>query len=670
ILGPSVLTVSARLFSRVAYCEADVNNNVSLEAATRKPAPEFKWHILWEFVKPQLFSLIGAVVLAFAAAILNIKIPLMLGDLVNVVAQFLREHARNYIQEISRPALKLLALYGLQGLLTSGYIILLSRVGERVAADMRKTLFASLLRQDVAFFDANKTGQLVNRLTADIQEFKSSFKLVISQVRTAALAPQEHCYAASLQMPLSHSFTHLQGLRSVTQTAGCFVSLYIISPKLTGLTVVVLPCLVGAGALIGSFLRKLSRLAQEQVAKATGVADEALGNVRTVKAFAMEERELQHRPWNYFCGRDFNSKQGAVPWRAHVLSGRIADCSEVKNNCTFCFSLANIFVTYRLSVLRSLASISILFGQMVRGISSGARVFEYLALKPTIPLSGGGRIPYHSLTGRVDFMNISFSYPTRPGHQVLRKFNLTLPPCKTVAIVGESGGGKSTVASLLERFYDPTNGVIMLDGVDIRTLDLSWLRGQVVGFINQEPVLFGSSIMDNIRFGKPEATDAEVIHAAEQANAHRFITAFPEGYNTVVGLTYPGERGVTLSGGQKQRIAIARALIKNPTVLVLDEATSALDAESERVVQEALDRVTRGRTVLIIAHRLSTIQAADLICVMSNGRIVEVRQEDCLKHEMICPEFYLTAFLFIQAGTHLELLSKGGFYSELIRRQR
>ncbi|TWW73807.1 ATP-binding cassette sub-family B member 8, mitochondrial [Takifugu flavidus] len=621
ILGPAVLTVSARLFSRVAYCEADVNNNIPLEAAAKKPPPEFKWHILWEFVKPQLFALVGAVVLAFAAAILNIKIPLMLGDLVNVVAQYLREQTRNYIQEISAPALKLLALYGLQqGLLTSGYIILLSRVGERVAADMRKTLFASLLRQDVAFFDANKTGQLVNRLTADIQEFKSSFKLVISQ-----------------------------GLRSVTQTAGCFVSLYIISPQLTGLTVVVLPCLVGAGALIGSFLRKLSRLAQEQVAKATGVADEALGNVRTVKAFAMEERELQLYAYEVDKSCDLNENLGAgiavfqglsnVALNCIVLGTIFAGGTLIANKEMSPGDLMSFLVASQ-TVQRSLASISILFGQMVRGISSGARVFEYLALKPSIPLSGGRRIPYHSLTGRVDFTNISFSYPTRPGHQVLKKFNLTLPPCKTVAIVGESGGGKSTVASLLERFYDPTSGAIMLDGVDIRTLDLSWLRGQIVGFINQEPVLFGSSIMDNIRFGKPEATDAEVIFAAEQANAHRFITAFPDGYNTIV-----GERGVTLSGGQKQRIAIARALIKNPTILVLDEATSALDAESERVVQEALDRATRGRTVLIIAHRLSTIQAADLICVMSNGRIVE-------------------------AGTHLELLSKGGFYSELIRRQR
>uniref|UniRef100_A0A1A8IT91 ATP-binding cassette, sub-family B (MDR/TAP), member 8 n=1 Tax=Nothobranchius kuhntae TaxID=321403 RepID=A0A1A8IT91_NOTKU len=524
LLGPAVLTVSARLFFHVAHCEADKNNNTLVEVTAKVPIPDFKWHILWEFVKPQLFALVCAVVLAFGAAILNIQIPLMLGDLVNIVARYLRENTGNYISEIQGPALKLLGLYGVQGLLTSGYIILLSRVGERVAADMRKTLFASLLRQDVAFFDANKTGQLVNRLTADIQEFKSSFKLVISQ-----------------------------GLRSITQTIGCFVSLYIISPKLTGLTVIVLPCLVGAGALIGSFLRKLSRLAQEQVAKATGVADEALGNVRTVKAFAMEERELQSYAYEVDKSCEMNENLGTGIAIFQGLSNMALNCivlgtifaggTLISSNEMSPGDLMSFLVASQ-TVQRSLASISILFGQVVRGISSGARVFEYLSLQPTILLCGGGRIPYHSLTGRVDFLNISFSYPTRPGHEVLKKFNLTLPPCKTVAVVGESGGGKSTVAALLERFYDPTSGVVMLDGLDIRTLDLSWLRGQVIGFINQEPVLFGSSIMENIRFGKPDATDAEVISAAKQANAHRFITSFPDGYNTTVGMwvCYPNRQ--------------------------------------------------------------------------------------------------------------------------------
>ncbi|XP_037392187.1 mitochondrial potassium channel ATP-binding subunit isoform X2 [Pygocentrus nattereri] len=599
LVGPATLTVTARLLGGVAYCHADFNNNLSAEVQVKEKGPEFSWAVLWEFVRPQLLALIGAIILAFGAAALNIQIPLMLGELVNVVAQHLREHAGNYMRDIRAPAFKLLGLYCLQGLLTSGYIILLSRVGERVAADMRKTLFTSLLRQDVAFFDANKTGQLVNRLTADIQEFKSSFKLVISQ--------------------------------------------------LTGLTVVVLPCLVGAGALIGSFLRRLSRKAQEQISKATGVADEALGNVRTVRAFAMEDRELEMYATEVEKSAVMNEALGTGIAVFQGLSNIVLNCivlgtifaggSLMAHNDMSPGDLMSFLVASQ-TVQRSLASISILFGQMVRGISAGARVFEYLALEPTIPLMGGGRIPHKSLTGRVDFMNINFSYPTRPGNQILKNFNLTLPPCKTVAIVGESGGGKSTVAALLERFYDPSGGVIMLDGLDIRTLDPSWLRGHVIGFISQEPVLFGTSVLENIRFGKPGATDAEVVAAAKQANAHTFITGFPDGYNTVV-----GERGVTLSGGQKQRIAIARALIKNPSILILDEATSALDAESERVVQEALDRATTGRTVLIIAHRLSTIQGADLICVMSNGKVVE-------------------------AGTHLELLSKCGLYAELIRRQR
>eukprot|EP00079_Xenopus_tropicalis_P036549 XP_017950320.1 PREDICTED: ATP-binding cassette sub-family B member 8, mitochondrial-like [Xenopus tropicalis] len=221
--------------------------------------------------------------------------------------------------------------------------------------------------------------------------------------------------------------------------------------------------------------------------------------------------------------------------------------------------------------------------------------------------------------------SLSPSYPTRPGHEVLRSFDLRIPHGKTVALVGQSGGGKSTVAALLERFYDPTEGAVQLDGVDIRILDPSWLRGEVIGFINQEPVLFGTTIIENIRFGRPDATDAEVHEAAIQANADSFIRSFPEGYNTML-----GERGVTLSGGQKQRVAIARALLKDPKILILDEATSALDTESERAVQVALDRARSGRTVLVIAHRLSTISEADFIVVLSKGQVAEVRGADWL----------------------------------------
>uniref|UniRef100_A0A8B9CJ04 Mitochondrial potassium channel ATP-binding subunit n=1 Tax=Anser brachyrhynchus TaxID=132585 RepID=A0A8B9CJ04_9AVES len=515
-----------------------------------------------------LLALSAAVVLALGAALLNVRIPVLLGQLVNVVAR----GAQSRLPPACFP----------QGLLTFGYIALLSRVGEQVAASMRKALFISLLRQDVAFYDANRTGQLVNRLTADVQEFKSSFKLIISQ-----------------------------GLRSSTQAAGCILSLYLLSPKLTGLLLLVMPTLVGAGALVGSFLRSLSRRAQEQVAKATGVADEVLGNVRTVRAFAMEDQQA-----GLYCAEAEHSSQ-----LSQRLGLGIAAFQGLSNLALNGIVLGTIFVGGSLmagnelspgdlmsflvasqTVQRSMANISILFGQVVRGLSAGARVLEFMTLEPKVPLRGGASIPSHSLLGHVAFHRVSFSYPTRPGHPVLRDFSLSLPPGKTVAIVGPSGGGKSTVAALLERFYEPTQGSITLDGHDIASLDPSWLRGQVIGFISQDPVLFGTTIMENIRFGKPGASDEEVYAAARLANADGFIRSFPEGYGTVV-----GERGAALSGGQRQRIAIARALLKDPAVLVLDEATSALDAESERVVQAALERAARGRTVLVIAHRLSTV---------------------------------------------------------------
>ncbi|XP_062955302.1 mitochondrial potassium channel ATP-binding subunit isoform X1 [Cynocephalus volans] len=616
LLGSMVLSKRPRL-CLVALCEAEE----ALPAYARPHVVDsyFNWELFWQFLRPHLLVLGVAIVLALGAALVNVQIPLLLGQLVEIVAKYTRDHVGSFMTESRSLGTHLLILYGIQGLLTFGYLVLLSHVGERMAMDMRRALFSSLLRQDIAFFDAKRTGQLVSRLTTDVQEFKSSFKLVISQ-----------------------------GLRSCTQVAGCLVSLSMLSPRLTLLLMVATPALMGVGTLMGSGLRKLSRQCQEQIARATGVADEALGNVRTVRAFAMEQREEER----------YGAELEACCCKAEELGRGIALFQGLSNIAFNCMVLGTLFIGGSLvagqqltggdlmsflvasqTVQRSMANLSILFGQVVRGLSAGTRVFEYMAQSPCIPLSGGCYIPREHLRGSITFQDVCFSYPCRPGFEVLKDFTLTLPPGKIVALVGQSGGGKTTVASLLERFYDPTAGVVMLDGRDLRTLDLSWLRGQVVGFISQEPVLFGTTIMENIRFGKLEASDEEVYAAAREANAHEFITSFPEGYNTVV-----GERGTTLSGGQKQRLAIARALIKQPTVLILDEATSALDAESERIVQEALDRASAGRTVLVIAHRLSTVRGADHIVVMANGRVWE-------------------------AGTHEELLRKGGLYAELIRRQ-
>ncbi|XP_033021666.1 mitochondrial potassium channel ATP-binding subunit isoform X1 [Lacerta agilis] len=615
LAGPAFLGLGAGF--RRAFCQEVQRIEVVCVPPPVDKEPDFNWAMFWKFLRPQLLALIAAVLFALGAAMLNIQIPLLLGKMVNVVAQHMR--VADYIRVARRPALRLLSVYGLQGLMTFGYILLLSWIGERVANRMRKQLFSSFLRQEVAFFDANQTGQLVNRLTTDIQEFKSSFKLVISQ-----------------------------GLRSLTQTVGCFVTLYLISPKLTGMLVVVMPILVGAGAYIGGSLRKLSRKAQEQVAKATAVANEALGNVRTVRAFAMEPKELEQYGAEVDQASHLNMKLGLG----------IAFFQGLSNVALNCIVLGTIFVGGTLlageemtpgdlmsflvssqTVQRSLASMSILFGQVVRGMSAAARVFEYMTFPPETGVCDKEQLACSMLSGRIEFHDVTFSYPTRLGAKVLQNFSLTIPANKTVAIVGPSGGGKSTVAALLERFYEPSEGAIFLDGRDICTLDPTWLRGDIIGYINQEPVLFSTSIMENIRFGKPCASDAEIYAAARLANADEFIRSFPDGYNTVV-----GERGVTLSGGQKQRVAIARALIKNPKVLILDEATSALDAESEHVVQEALDRAVAGRTVLVIAHRLSTVKDADLIVVLSKGHVAE-------------------------SGTHTELLRKGGIYAELIRRQ-
>ncbi|KAM0730109.1 Mitochondrial potassium channel ATP-binding subunit [Formica fusca] len=586
------------------------------------PELTFEWTKFFKYLYPHIWYLLLALSSALIVALLNIQIPQCVGSVINVLTEICQnksDSTKQIILQLTQPAFVLARMYIAQAFFTFVYIYTLSHVGERIAVSLRQDLFKSIIMQDIEFFDKTRSGEIVSRLTSDIQDFKSSFKTCIAQ-----------------------------GLRSLTQIIGCVISVIVISPQLTTLVVFSLPTIIFIGTLLGKSLRKLSMEAQNQVAKSTAVCEEAIQNIRTVRAFAAEEKEaemfykeVEHSSELYerlgfgigFFQAGTNLLLNGILLSTLYFGGHLLSTGELSPGNLMAFLMATQ------TIQKSLGQLSMLFGTFVRGQSAGARVLQYLDMPPSLMMTGGDIIADKSLAGNIVFQNVKFSYPTRPDHTILKNFNLHIPAGKTVAIVGASGNGKSTVAALLERFYDVDEGSITIGGRDIRSLNSSYLRGNVFGYINQEPTLFATSIMENIRFGRQNATDEEVIEAAKEANAHEFITKFPDGYATEV-----GERGAQLSGGQKQRVAIARALLKQPSVLILDEATSALDYESERVVQKAIENATRGRTVLVIAHRLSTIKGADVIVVLQRGVIVEM-------------------------GMHSELIKRKGAYYTLVNEQ-
>nr|QNH67936.1 ATP-binding cassette transporter subfamily B member 8 [Brachionus plicatilis] len=563
----------------------------------KKKKENFDWVELFKLIWKEKFYFLAAVASAFMVAMLNIQIPQDLGNLINSVYEMLKSNVANY-ESLYKPALSLIKLYIVQSLFTFSYIYTLGVMGENMASNLKNNLFSKMIKQDISFYDRSRSGELIDRLTSDIQEFKSSFKSCISQ-----------------------------GLKAATQIIGCCVSLYLISPKLTLITSLVVPTAIAIGSFFGSILRKYSRKAQAQISKSTAVADEAINNVRTVRAFAMEDYEVEifadevekARKLNIQLSLGIGIFQGVSNLFVNGMvlgvlyaGGKMLVSNEINAGQMMAYLTATQMIQ------RSFTQLSILFGQALRGLSSGARVFEFLKLVPSIPVDDVGA-KIENLKGEIKFKNVSFRYPNREEANVLEDFNLEVKPGEIVAIVGHSGSGKSTVCSLLERFYDINEGKISIDGIDINDLSPNWLRRQAIGYISQEPILFATSISENIKYGKPDASNDEVMAAAKLANAHDFISSFPKQYGTVV-----GERGTTLSGGQKQRIAITRALLKNPKILILDEATSALDSKSERLVQETINNVIKGHTVIIVAHRLSTIQNADKIVVMHNGKIIEI----------------------------------------------
>ncbi|KAL9922590.1 mitochondrial potassium channel ATP-binding subunit isoform 1-T1 [Glossina fuscipes fuscipes] len=585
---------------------------------------KFDWKRFWSYLLPYMWELLAAVAAALVVAYINIRIPSLLGDVINVLARYANTYVKDplsnsFFRDVGKPASNLLSLYLMQSGFTFLYIYLLSRIGEQMAAHLRQDLFKQIIIQDIEFFDKNRTGELVNRLTSDVHDFKSSVKQFISQ-----------------------------GLRSAAQLLGGSISLFLISPHMAAIALAAVPAVVMCMTYLGRKLRHLSKSSQAQSERATSVCEEALSNVRAVRSNACEYREMEL----------FISETNEAARLAQELGYGIAIFQGLTNFFLNGLVLSTLFLGGHLmstesmspgalmaflvaaqGVQRSLAQGSILLGTMIRGMTAGSRIFEYLQIEPKVELLRGYEIPPERLYGEIRFENIYFSYPTRPDHVVLKNFSLTLKPGETVALVGASGSGKSTIAALMERFYEPTAGNIKIDGYKLADISPQWLRSNAIGFIEQQPVLFATTILENIRYGRPAADESEIYEVSKQSQSHDFVSSLPDGYDTNV-----GERGTQLSGGQRQRIAIARALLKNPKILILDEATSALDATSEAEVQKALDNAVLNRTTLVIAHRLSTIRNADLIVVLDHGRIVE-------------------------SGKHDELMAKRGLYYDLVRQQ-
>ncbi|HKP23231.1 MAG TPA: ABC transporter transmembrane domain-containing protein [Dongiaceae bacterium] len=515
---------------------------------------------------------------------------------------------------LDRAVLILFGVAVLLALSTFSRFYLVSWVGERVVADMRKAVFDHIIGLSPGFFEITRTGEVVSRLTTD---------------------------TTLLQVVVGSSVSI--ALRNTLLIIGGFVMLFITSPKLTLLVLAVVPLVVAPIVLFGRKVRRLSRLSQDKVADVSAEASEALYGIRTVQAFAHEPHDRAH-----FAERTeeaFTTALLRIRWRA-VLTGIVILLVFGSISVVLWVGGADVvaerisagqlsaFVFYAVILAGALGAVSEVIGDLQRAAGAMERIGELLATPPTVVVPPSPKPPPQPSRGAVSFEHVTFHYPSRPTVPALDDFTLSIAPGERVAIVGPSGAGKTTVMQLLLRFYDPEAGTIRFDGADIRDLDPAALR-QAIGAVPQDPTIFGASARDNIRYARPDAGDADVRAAAEAAHALDFLERMPQGLDTFL-----GERGVRLSGGQRQRIAIARAILRNPALLLLDEATSALDAESERIVQAALDQVMKDRTTLVIAHRLATVLKADRIVVMDKGRIEAV-------------------------GTHAELLKQGGLYAHL-----
>ena len=560
---------------------------------------------LLTFTRPYIRRMILATICLLIASLLNLVFPWIVRSLVDSVFVHHDEHALNLI------TLGLFAVFIFQAGFNFSQNYLIGWVGERIIADLRRTIFTHLQSLSQEFYGEHRTGDLMSRVTNDVN---------------------------AVQNVVSGNLLSL--LQQLVTLLGSLVIIFYLDWRLSLLMLVVTPLIAGSAAIFGRLLTRIARRVQEELGSATTVLEETLSNVRVVQAFTRERHEIER--YGGLVERVFSLTLGRLRLRASFVSlitfltfGAITIVLWFGGREVLAGHLTPggliSFLFYIFLIAGPLGTLTNLYGQTQEAMGAAGRIFEVLDAPPGIADTADAR-PLPLLRECLELDRVRFSYI--PEREVLRGVSLRVEAGQMVALVGPSGAGKTTIASLIPRFHEPDSGAILIDGTDIRQATLASLRGQIA-LVPQEPVLFGLSVRENIAYGRLEASESEIIAAAQAANAHQFIMELPQGYESLV-----GERGVKLSGGQRQRVAIARAILRDPRILILDEATSSLDNESERLVREALEHLMAGRTTLVIAHRLTTIQQADQIVVLDAGLVVE-------------------------SGTHRSLLAAEGLYHRL-----
>ena len=546
-------------------------------------------HIL-KFVRPYWPQVIGATIALIFTAIGILGLGHGLRDLID------NGFSNGNMKAINHALFLLFCLSIIMAVGIFFRFYLMSWLGERVVADLRKSVFDKILSLHIGFFESAKTGEILSRLTTDT----TLLQTVIGSSASIAL-------------------------RNLFNLVGGIIMLLVTNPKLTGLVFLLVPIVVLPIIFFGRKVRKLSRKSQDRVADISAFAEETINSVRTVQAFTHENEDVQR--FAAEVNKAFQVSISRIKMRSFLTSsvillvfGAIGIILWVGGQSMLMGQITGgelaAFVYYAAIVAFSVGVISEVYGELLRAAGATERLIELLQIVPEIivktPLKN---LPSPAL-GAVNFDNITFHYPSRPNIAALINFSANINPGETVALVGQSGSGKSTVFQLMLRFYEPDAGCISIDGVNLQSAEIKSVRERC-GFVSQDPVIFGNNVWENIRYGRPQATNEEVEIAAKNAAADNFISELPQQYETFL-----GEKGVRLSGGQRQRISLARAILHNPAILLLDEATSALDAENEHLVKIGLEKLKKGRTTLVIAHRLSTVINADRILVIDKGTVV------------------------------------------------